>query len=460
MYHGQWYRRLWPLEKRGHTRPQQQKEITTMTTEHGISRRTMLAASAAALVAPAIIGKAELEDDPVRVGLIGGGTRGIDIARYLGAFRGAHMAAVCDVYTPHIERCIEAGGNPDAARYRDYHQLLDDPNVEAVVIATPDHWHAQMVIDAADAGKAVFCEKPLSKTMDEAKRMRDAVRRNNTVFQLGHQGRQHPATAEAGRLILDENRIGHVTYIKTGRFFNGTMEQAPWRWYGYYSVWERPDPNEVLDELDWEAWLGPAPSIDFNERHFWHWRCYWNYGNGQSGDLLSHELDHVQTVLGWGIPDTCTCAGHIAYYHDDREVPDTWLANYWFDDHDCAVSFEGIMNSNRDQPPEYIGRDGRLIFNAIGQDASTFHIYGDHPAYPHMGRYSEPEEAYDRQAGPRWPNHMEDFLQCVRTGETPKCNIDEAFIGAATMRMSVESYFQKRTVRWNRATEEIEVDEA
>lgn len=429
-----------------------------MSTQQRITRRTMLAASAAVFTAPAIVRGAEPmdADDPIRVALIGGGTRGIDIAGHIGAIGGAHMEAVCDVYTPHIERCVEAGGNPDATRYRDYRQVLDDPNVEAVVIATPDHWHEKMVIDAAEAGKAIFCEKPLSKSLDAAKRMREAVRRNDTVFQLGHQGRQHPATAEAGRLILDEERIGPVTFIKTGRFFNGTMEQAPWRWYGYYSTWERPNPDDVLEALDWEAWLGSAPAIDFNDRHFWHWRCYWPYGTGQAGDLLSHEFDHVQTVLGWGVPDACACTGHIAYYDDDRDVPDTWLANYRYEDHGCALSFEGIMNSNRDQPPEYIGRDGRLIFNAIGQNAHTYHIYGDHAAYPHIGRYREAEEVFERQDGPRWPSHMEDFLQCVRTGETPKCNIDEAFTGAATILMSVESYFQKREVRWNHETEEIE----
>jgi len=427
-----------------------------MNTKRPITRRTMLAASAAAFATPMIVRGAELEDDPVRVGLIGGGTRGLEISRHLEGVRGAHMEAVCDVYTPHIERCVEAAGNPDATRYRDHRELLADANVEAVIIATPDHWHEQMVIDAADAGKAVFCEKPLSKSLDEGKRMREAVRRNDTVFQLGHQGRQHPATAEAGRLILDEERIGPVTFIKTGRFFNGTMEQAPWRWYGFYSWWDRPDPEQVLEELDWEAWLGPAPAIDFNERHFWHWRCYWPYGTGQAGDLLSHEFDHVQTVLGWGVPDTCACTGHVAYYDDDREVPDTWLANYRYEDRGCALSFEGIMNSDRNQPPEYIGKDGRLIFNAIGQAATTYSIYGDHHAYAHMGGYQDSEETYDRAAGPRYPTLMEDFLRCVRTGETPKCNIDEAFIGAATMLMSVESYFRKREVRWNRDTEEIE----
>jgi predicted dehydrogenase len=165
-----------------------------------------------------------------------------------------------------------------------------------------------MVLDAVAPEKAIYCEKGLTTSIAAAKRMRAAVKKASTVFQLGHQGRQLPATAEAGRLIR-EGKIGPVTVINTGRFFNGSKEQAPWRWYGYYSQWERPDPKDVLAQLDWEAWLGPARKIDFNERHFWHWRCYWPYGTGQAGDLLSHELDHVQTVLG---------LGHPGLLHDQR----------------------------------------------------------------------------------------------------------------------------------------------
>lgn len=419
-----------------------------------ISRRTMLAASAAMIAAPNIVRGVEPTADPVRVGHIGTGTRGWDLIRYTGSSPAAKVVAVCDVYAPHLERGIEACGNPDAKRYKNYQDLLADPQVEAVIIATPDHWHEQMVLDAANAGKAVYCEKGFTNSVAAAKRMRETVKKNNTVFQLGHQGRQYPATEAAGRRIADGD-IGPVTLIKTGRYFNGDTERAPWRWYGYYNAYDRPDPAEVVKQIDWAQWLGPAPAIDFDERHFWHWRCYWPYGTGQAGDLLSHELDHVQCVLRWGIPDACMCMGHNAFFKDGREVPDTWLANYTFEKHDCSLTFEGCMNSGRQQPPEYIGKSGRLIFNGIGQDANEFFIYGDAPAFPHMGRRLRPEDAYDLGEAPRWPTHMHDFLHCVRTGETPRCNVDEAFVEVATYLMSVVSYQEKRLVRWDADKEDI-----
>jgi predicted dehydrogenase len=342
----------------------------------------VLAAGVASLVAPAIIRGVEPTADPVRVGHIGCGTRGWDLAQYTGRIAEAKVVAVCDVYEPHLQRGFDAGQNPDATRYTNYHDLLADDNVEAVIIATPDHWHEQMVVDAANAGKAVYCEKGLTVSVDSAKRMREVIRKQNTVFQLGHQGRQHPATAVAGDLLRG-GRIGPITLVKTGRYFNGTMERAPWRWYGNYSWYDRPDPKDVIKQLDWEAWLGAALKIDFNERHFWHWRCYWPYGTGQAGDLLSHEMDHVQCVLGWGIPDSCVCAGQLTYYKDDREIPDNWLATYTFENQNCTVTFEGCMNSFRQQAPEYIGREGRLVFNGIGQDAATYSIWDDRPAMAH-----------------------------------------------------------------------------
>jgi predicted dehydrogenase len=420
-----------------------------------ISRRAMLAASAAAVVAPTILKRVDAASDPVRVGHIGAGVRGWgELLQYTGSVDNAKVVAVCDVYKPHLERGFERANNPDAKKYANYHELLADPNVEAVVIATPDHWHEQMVLDAVSAGKAVYCEKGWTTSVAAAKRMRDAIKKSKTVFQLGHQGRQIPAAAEAGRL-LNEGAIGPVTLIHTGRYFNGKKENAPWRWYGTYTNYDRPDPAQVVKDLDWEAWLGPAPKIDFNEQHFWHWRCYWAYGTGMAGDVLTHELDHVQSVLRWGIPDACVCNGYTAYFQDGRETPDTWLANYVYEKHNCSLTFEGCMNSNRQQPPEYLGKEGRLIFNSLGQEATRFLIYPDVPAFPNMDTKLEPKYAYDPTKFPKWPNHMDDFLNCVRTGERPKCNEDEAFVEIVTALLSVEAYKQKRQVRWDSEKEEI-----
>jgi predicted dehydrogenase len=423
-----------------------------------LSRRRFLhttGTSAAALVAvPAVLRGVEPTADPVRIGHIGTGTRGWDLVKYTGRTDSAKVVAICDVYKPHVARGVEAAGNPDVKTYSNYKDLLADPKIEAVVIATPDHWHETMVLDAIRAGKAVYCEKGWTMSIRAAKRMREAVKKSQTVMQLGHQGRQNSAAVEAGKMIR-AGRLGPVTFVKTGRYFNSPAEKPVWRWYGYYTWYDRPDPRKVIKDLDWEAWLGPAPQIEFNERHFWHWRCYWPYGTGQAGDLLSHEMDYVQAVLEYGIPDTCTCAGLNAFWQDDRQVPDTWIATYQFEKQGCSAIFEGIQNSRRNQTPEFVGRDARMVFNAIGQAAGRFVIYDDGPAWRMSSKPPEPAYHYDPSKGPRWPNHMENFLQCVRTGEKPRCNEDQAFIETATLLMSVESYRQNRQVRWDREKEEI-----
>jgi predicted dehydrogenase len=411
------------------------------------------AVTAASLAAPYVVRGADPTADPVRLGFIGTGVRGGDLVRQFVKTPGCKPVAVCDVYGPHVEKAVKYSQNPEVRRYKDYRELLADPKVEAVVIATPDHWHESMVLDAVAAGKDIYCEKGWTMSIAAAKRMREALRRSGRVFQLGHQGREQTAPAVAGKMIRD-GAVGPVTMIHTGRYFNGTPERAPYRWYGWYSEYKRPDPKEVIAQLDWQRWLGPAPAIDFNERHFWHWRCYWAYGTGQAGDLLSHELDHVQQALGWGIPDTCICSGLNAFFDDDREAPDTWLATYQFQRQHATVHFEGIQNSKRQQPPEYLGRSGRLIFNNIGHNATAFSIYDDGSAWTE-GRPAQPKFHFDSKTAPPRPSHYQDFVTCVRTRQTPQCNVDEAFIEVATFLMSVEAYRRGRQVRWDAKKEEI-----
>jgi predicted dehydrogenase len=423
-----------------------------------ISRREFIqtgAIAAGTIAAPSVLRGAEPTSDPVRVAQIGLGTRGIDLIRVAGSNKACKVVAVCDVYQPHLRRGVELSNNPDVKTHVDYKELLDDPQVEAVIIATPDHWHERMLLDAVAAGKDVYCEKGWTTSIAAAKRMRKAVKDAKVVMQLGHQGRQLAAADVARKMIL-EGAIGEITLVNTGRFFNGTLERPPWRWYGTYSNYEHPDPKQVIKDLDWKRWLGELPEIEFNERHFWHWRCYWPYGTGQAGDLLSHELDQVQSVLRYGIPDTCVTQGHNAFWKDDREVPDTWISSFVFEKQNCTVTFEGNMNSRRGQTPEYIGRNGRVVFSAIGQDASLFEIYEDGKAYT-PSRYPQPKPSFFFAATKEnaKPDHLQDFLNCVRTRGRTQCNEDEAFIETATLMMSVEAYRQKRQVRWDAEKEEI-----
>ncbi len=399
--------------------------------------------------APAVLAKPS-PANTIGVGCIGLGTRGGDLINAVVKAPDVKVTAVCDVYGPHRQKGVERSANPAVKTYVDYRELLDDPNVDAVIIATPDHWHCQMVLDAVKAGKDIYCEKGLSRTLAEAKQMRDALAASGVVFQLGHQARQATCALQARQLIA-QGILGPITLVRTGRFKSSDPQHPNWRWYGYYDQYERPDPAKVLKELNWELWLGPAPRIPWNERHFWHWRCYWAYGTGYAGDLLSHEMDFVQYLLGHGIPDSCTCTGMIALLKDDREVPDTWSTVYEFETLGRTVTFTGSMNTGQTrQPVEICGRDATLRFDGIAHDVTRFEVLPE----PHNKRQGLPS-GFDPDKTPRQPDHMLDWVNCIKSREVPRCSTDEAFIETATFLMSLVSYQQGRRVRWDSEREEI-----
>ncbi|MCP5118171.1 MAG: Gfo/Idh/MocA family oxidoreductase, partial [bacterium] len=250
----------------------------------------------------------------------------------------------------------------------DYQDLLADDNIDAVVIATPDHWHSKTLIDALDAGKDVYIEKGWTVSVEEAKAMRAAVKLSGRIMQLGHQGRQLAAAIQA-RELVEDGYIGPIALVRTGRAMNRPPETPIWRWYGWYSEYKRPKAADVIKELDWKRWLGDTPEIEFNMERFWHWRCYWGYGTGLYGDLLSHEMDYVQSVLRHGIPDTCFSAGYNNLLKDGREVPDTSNTIYQWEQANRTVTFFSDMNSGFGQPPELRGKYATLRFNKIGQAA-------------------------------------------------------------------------------------------
>lgn len=410
--------------------------------------QTATALAATSALAPAVL-SAGSPAQTLGIGCIGLGTRGGNLVEEAVRIPQAKVVAVCDVYGPHRQKGIERSQNPDVKAYVDYRDLLADPDVDAVVIATPDHWHCQMVLDAVKAGKDIYCEKGLARTLDEAKRMRDALKRSSVVFQLGHQARQITCALQAKELLA-RDILGPVTLVRTGRFKSSDPARPNWRWYGYYNQWERPDPREVARQVEWDLWLGPAPRIPWNERHFWHWRCYYAYGTGYAGDLLSHEMDFVQYLLGHGIPDTCVCSGLNALLHDDREVPDTWVAAYQFESIGRTVTFSGSMNTTALQPVEVCGRDATLRFDDIAHNVTTFEIL---PA--NHNRKSDLPKGYDGSKTPAQPGHMLDWVNCIRSRGTPKCSTEEAFVETATFLMSLISQQRQRLVRWDPVQEAI-----
>jgi len=431
------------------------------TTGTGATALTILTTGAPAVMA------AKSANDVIGVGHIGIGVRGGTLLTQVagreqgGGIAGTKVVAVCDVYKGHREKGVERSMNSEVKTYIDYKDLLADPKVDVVVIATPDHWHKQILIDAANAGKDIYIEKGWTRSIAEAKEMLAAIKKNNTIMQLGHQARSMTSGVQAAELIKD-GVIGPVTLVKIGRFENRPMGQNIWRWYGWYDRFERPDPKEVIKDVDWQRWLGKSPKIPFNMEHFWHWRCYWPYGTGIAGDLLSHEIDFVHSVLRLGIPESCMCSGQNILLDDGRQVPDTWSTIYKYEKKGCNVSFDCSMNSAFVQPPEFRGKEGMLRFDSIAQSVSTFDVYPDSSSAKYASRLetgkiksNKPMMKFDPKKTPEQPSHMQDFFNSVRSRKKAKCNEDEAFIETATCVMSVKSFMERREVRWDAEKQDI-----
>ncbi len=411
---------------------------------------TAAAAAALPIGAPAILA-GEAPSKTVGVACIGLGTRGGNLIEDVVEVPGVKVVAVCDVYGPHLDKGAEKSKNPEVKKYVDYNDVLADKAVDAVVIATPDHWHAKMVIDASNAKKDIYCEKGWTRSIAEAKAMLETVKRNRTVHQLGHQARASWCGKQAAA-IVDSGVLGPITLVRTGRMGNTPRGRNTWRWYGYYDRWTRPDPEVVKGKVDWTRWLGATEKRPFDFERFWHWRCYWEYGTGQAGDLLSHEMDFVQSILRHGIPDSCVTAGWNAFCKDGRETPDTWNAIYTFEKHDRTVTFVGSLNSaNPKQPPELRGKDACLKFDDIAHNAVKFDVAPE-VACADPGRLPK---GFDKEKTPEPTSHMQDFIDCVRTRGRPRCNEDEAFVEVATLLMSVKAYQEKRQVRWDAAKADI-----
>jgi predicted dehydrogenase len=437
-----------------------------MKTNRYTRRHFVAVAGGTAVAAISAPRRAHSANETIGVGQIGLGVRGGDLIRQVcgsnkyEGIPGAKMVAVCDVYKPHLQKGVERSNNPSVRTYADYQELLADKDVNVVVIAVPDHWHCQMLLDACKAKKDVYIEKGWTRSIAEAKKMREAVKASGIVMQLGHQGRQHAAVIQARELIR-QGVIGPVTYVRTGRLMNREKEHAIYRWWGGYTAYDVPDPKQVIADLDWKRWLGQTAPEPFNMEHFWHWRCYWKYGTTVMGDLMSHEMDFVQAVLGHGIPESCMCAAMISLLNDGREAPDTLNAvfNYKADANNPAhqATFGTTMNTALPpQPPEFRGKDAYLLTNGIAQDVNNFEVFGE----PDSGRYPQgdrgkPFLAFDPKKTPEQPSHMQDFFNCVRSRKAPKCNVDEAFIEAATFIMATESLMKERKVKWDAGKEEI-----
>jgi len=419
--------------------------------------------TAAAHQAPAILSQTNT-NDRIGVACIGVGTQGHYLLQGVQAVPNTEIRVICDLYEGNRTRAKKLCRNPDVRLVREWEKVVEDPAVQAVIIAAPDFWHAPMVIAAAKAKKDIYVEKGWCTKLEDAKKMRKAVKDNKVVMQLGHHYNSLPSFHKA-REIFQSGVLGNVPLVRTYIDRAGTTPE--WKFYTDYSITKMPS-DASPETIDWNRFIANAPKRPFDAERFFTWRCYWDYSTGIAGDLLSHLWDAVNMVMGMGIPESAVTQGGNYFWLGDREVPDMWHVLFDYPKKKLAVTFGcSFHNRHVGEVAQFLGRDATL---EVSPSFCRTYSAEWKPDYANkmiqarekatqlgLGR-GEAVVAPEYSMMPnelRVTNHMENFFECVRTRALPRCHVDRAFEEAVTLLMSLESFKKERKVRWDPAKEAI-----
>ena len=352
-----------------------------------VSRRKFIqvstAASAALAAAPVVRGATSPQvggaNERLRIGFIGVGGRcqqHLDSAARLQNETGTvEIAAVCDVFNRYRDRAVEkvtAATKRKPTVTSDYRDIINDPTIDAVCIATPDHWHAKQTLDALAAGKHVYCEKPMTHSVEEALAVYKAWKDSGRVMQVGVQSTQLPVWEDARQRICD-GQLGKVVQYQTEIFRNSVMGQ--WR---YYELSEDMTPKNI----DWKMFLGTelglAPEMPFDRAKFAQWRCYWDFGSGLFTDLFVHRTTSMLAATGLRFPGRVTGAGGIFLEYDDRTVPD--VATVVADFHEGVQGFVTSTMACQETPLNQTirGHNGSFVFGS-GEAFSAYDFVAERP---------------------------------------------------------------------------------
>lgn len=372
-------------------------------------------------------------NDRVRLGLIGAGNRGSYVTTVFQKVGPAQVAAVCDVWADRVDKVLTAA--PGAKGYSDHRQLLDRQDVDAVLIATPDHWHKDITIDALHAGKDVYVEKPLTLKREEGPEIVKAVRTTGRVCQVGMQQRSGRVYLEAKQRFIDSGMLGTVSHV-----------DAIWDYAPQTRDLKR-DPITQPSNLDWARYLGSVKWRDWNPAMYLEFRAFLDFGGGRLTDFGVHWMDVVHMFMSVDAPVAVTAAGGIYTTDDERTAPDNVTALYEYGPSPAApkgfmVNFRSLSISNG---PEYqvqfFGDKGRLFINR--------NRYEFYPAQKNASPIVE------RFPGDITDAHVANFLECCKTRQRPHADVWIGHRSAQAALLSVQSYEEKRRIHFDGQREEI-----
>ena len=407
-------------------------------------------------------------NDQINLGLIGTGIQGIDDTKSALQVDGVKLVAACDLYTGRLDRAKELWG-ADIFTTRDYRKLLERKDIDAVIVATPDHWHKKITVDALKAGKAVYCEKPMVQKFEEGQEIISAHRASGKICQIGSQGMSSLGNEKAKQLY-EEGAIGEIVMLD---MYNDR--------YSAEGAWQYPIPPDATPStIDFDTFLGTAPKVPYELKRFFRWRNYQDYGTGVAGDLFVHAFSTLNYILSSDGPTRALSTGGLRFWNDGRDVPDVTLTFYDYPKTDTHAAFNAsfrvnfIAGSGGGGGFRLVGTEGEM---EVGQNSVTLtrSKLGMVPQGYSMVTFTEATQAKIREdyaqqnldtrasalniGKTSWEapkdykgghyDHFYNFFQAIRGKgkiiEDPTFGLRAA--GAALL--ANESYYSKKVVNWD-----------
>lgn len=408
---------------------------------------------------PAKSGRVLGANDRINVGVIGVGGRGYYVAREFaksGETNNAQILAVCDVYEKRKKKAAESY---KAQGYLDYREVLNRDDIDAVVVATPDHWHATIALEAMDRGKDVYCEKPMCHTIDEARKLVDTVKETKRVMQVGSQTTSGDQWSKARKAIQD-GMLGQVI-LSQGSYHRNSAE-GEWNW----PIDSGAGPEGKGDDfIDWKMWLGPAQKRNFDADRFFRFRKYWDYSGGIATDLFYHVVAPMN--ICWGepqFPQKVQADGGIFVFKKrpedanlpDREVPDTFaLMGTYAKGHQIVLS--SSMANSQHIPGLIRGHEGSLIMVEHGRFEGFSPFITVKPekriaSAEYKSKWGTDDIKIAVEENNTMQAHVGNFLQCMRSREKPRLDVETGARAQVLISMAVQSYREGRVLYFDEKT--------
>lgn len=342
------------------------------------------------------------------------------------------VIAVCDVYERRLDRAAEFTGG---RKYKDYRRLLENKDIDYVLIATPEHWHHRMTLDAADAGKHIYCEKPMTQRAGQSKEVVERIEGSGLKMQVGVQGMSDDCYETANRYV-SEGRLGKVVLAQID-YSRNYLEEF---WNYDVDAGARPGVN-----LDWEAWLGPAPKRDYDPLRYFRWRHYWDYSSGIASDLFVHRVTRIIRSLGLRFPNYGVGTGGKFFFKESpAEVPDTFNILLDYPD-ELSVQLISSMANGVGVKHMLRGHRATLYFNQVGFEIRAEKEFrGEVEEVVHWRRGAEAVDLHHRN-----------LQNAIRQGEELKCDCRLGYYGVVACELGTQSYRSREYLAWDAGKEEM-----